>query len=279
MRTIFPDLKYIHIVRHDKLGQAISAWRAEQSGTWHWPAGTAPDRGRPPYDFEAIKWRLQKVLADDWLWQSHFQEVGIQPLTVDYEHYVQDRAGQLTRVIGFLGSSHAASPLEERLHVMRDDWTSQIAMRFRADLYRYPDPLLVRSKLVAQPNAAGNPGAPGDTPTLLPSGQKKPSPLRVLPPIGAPVALALGVSAIDAALPQVTLAPLLVAAPLLAGFLASPVTIAIVTVLAAILMLPVGIADRIADSATQFAIIAGILLGGWIAIWIAQRRRGRRAQA
>jgi LPS sulfotransferase NodH len=278
LRTIFPDLKYIHIVRQDKLGQAISAWRAEDSGTWHWRQGTSPVRGCPSYNFEGVQWHLQKVLADDWLWKSHFQEYGIQPFTVDYEDYIQDRVGQLSHIVEFLGGSYTTSPLEERLRVMRDDWTSQTSTKFRTDLYAYPDPLLVRSRRAVPPELEGIPTGADETHPVISPDPRSPSPFRLLPPLGAPVAVALGVSAIDAALPQVTLAPLLVAAPLLAGFLASPVTIAIVTVLAAILMLPVGFADRIADSAAQFGIIAAILLVGGIALWIAQRRSGRRAE-
>ncbi len=273
LRTVFPDLSYIHNVRRDKLAQAISAWRASRSGIWHWPVGTQVEPGRPPYDFEAIKAFLQQALAEDWLWQSHYDEGVIQPLTVDYEDYARDRVGHLNRIVELLGANPATPQLEDRLQVMRDDWTERIATRFRADLYQVPDPILVRSIVVAPPN-------PDDRTTWADRGRpavaarrRTLTSFRIFSPLCASVAAALSLAAVDAALPQVTLAPLLILAPLLAAFLVSPRGVALVAFLATVLMLPLGFADDISDTAGQLLIVAGILAAGAIAIWISQRLR------
>jgi trehalose 2-sulfotransferase len=134
--NIFPGLRYIHIVRRDKIGQAISAWRAETSGTWHRPTRSDADPGRPPYDFDAIRLRLQRLVAEDWLWQWHFEHYGITPLTIYYEDYVQDRPGHLARIAEHLDVTVAPVPLVDRTEVMRDEWTDQIAERVIADLHR-----------------------------------------------------------------------------------------------------------------------------------------------
>jgi len=35
LRFIFPDLRFVHVLRKDKVAQAVSAWRAYASGIWH----------------------------------------------------------------------------------------------------------------------------------------------------------------------------------------------------------------------------------------------------
>ena len=141
LRSVFPNLSYLHVVRQDKIGQAVSAWRAEMSGTWHWPVGSNVTPGYPDYDFESIKLPLQHSLAEDWLWQRHFQRAGIHPLVISYEEYIQDRLSHLQQIIEHLGVPASPAPLEERLHVMRDDWTERVAAAFEGDLYTIPDPL------------------------------------------------------------------------------------------------------------------------------------------
>jgi LPS sulfotransferase NodH len=136
LRRVFPGLRYIHIVRRDKISQAVSAWRAQTSNTWHVPIGTQLDPGRPPYDFEAIRLQLQRVLLEDWLWELHLERFQIPALTVYYEEYVKDRPGHLQRIADHLGVAVSPRPLEERLHIMRDEWTDQIVARFTADLHR-----------------------------------------------------------------------------------------------------------------------------------------------
>ncbi len=140
LRTVFPDVRHIHIVRQDKIAQAVSAWRAMSTQTWHWPVGTDVDPGRPEYDFEEIKLFLLQIIAEDWLWQSHFAELGIQPLIVNYEDYLADRVGYLARMTSFLGASASPTQLEDQLQVMRDDWTEAIVDLVRADLHAPREP-------------------------------------------------------------------------------------------------------------------------------------------
>jgi LPS sulfotransferase NodH len=134
--NIFPGLRYIHIVRRDKLRQAISAWRARSSGAWHWPTAAEVDRGNPPYDFASIKGLLMGMITEDWEWGYHFQYYGITPLTVYYEDYIEDRPGYLYRIADFLGVAAAPTPLVDNMQVMRDEWTEQIVERFVTDLHR-----------------------------------------------------------------------------------------------------------------------------------------------
>jgi LPS sulfotransferase NodH len=134
LRSVFPDLAYIHIVRADKIRQAISSWRADKSETWHWPVGSTVDPGRPDYDFEAIKAHFVQFIAEDWLWKVHFEQHAIDPLVVQYEQYTKDREGHLRRIADHLGGPWLEVSLQDRLIGMGDEWTEQIVLRVKADL-------------------------------------------------------------------------------------------------------------------------------------------------
>jgi trehalose 2-sulfotransferase len=132
---LFPGLRYIHLVRNDKVAQAVSAWRAGESGTWHWPTGVQVDLGTPPYDFLAIRARLLQFLAEDWLWNSYFERHNVSVLRVDYETYVEHRLTTMRRIATDLGSVRPG-PLSAGLQIMRDGWTEDTIRRVWIDLAR-----------------------------------------------------------------------------------------------------------------------------------------------
>jgi LPS sulfotransferase NodH len=137
--TIFPQLRYISMVRRDKVAQAVSAWRAVTSDTWHWPAETADvEPGRPPYDFLEIRNYLLQILAEDWLWESYLSQPEMSSLTVEYETYIEDRNATLESIAQFLEVQPAPVPLVDRLRVMRDDWSANIVERVWVDLQDGP---------------------------------------------------------------------------------------------------------------------------------------------
>ncbi len=144
LRTVFPGLAHLHIVRKDKLGQAVSAWRAAMSGTWHWSSGTKVDSGRPEYDFAAILGELQLMLTEDMLWARHFSTRRIPHLRIEYERYIVDRAGTMKALAAFIGARPPRVKLKDRTRVMRDEWSEEIIERFWADLQSPGIPLRIR---------------------------------------------------------------------------------------------------------------------------------------
>jgi LPS sulfotransferase NodH len=140
LASVYPDVRFVHIVRRDKVGQAVSGWRAQASGTWHWPAGSTVDPGRPPYEYERIKERLLQALVEDWLWDDHLSGSPAPAMTVHYEDYVADRAGHLEAICSFLEADPVRTSLEERINVMRDGWTAEMVERTRSDLNAPPEP-------------------------------------------------------------------------------------------------------------------------------------------
>jgi trehalose 2-sulfotransferase len=104
----FGAVLYIHLSRENKLAQAVSLVKAEQTGLWHIaPDGTEIERLAPPqeprYDFERIRRELAQLESYDEAWNDWFAEQGIIPLRVGYESLSADPAGTLARICETLG--------------------------------------------------------------------------------------------------------------------------------------------------------------------------------
>ncbi|MCV3207841.1 Stf0 family sulfotransferase [Mesorhizobium sp. YC-39] len=104
----FGNILYIHLSRENKLAQAVSLVKAEQTGLWHIaPDGTEIERVAPPkeprYDFERIKHEVTELATYDSAWNLWFEEQGITPLRVGYERLSSDPAATLVSICEALG--------------------------------------------------------------------------------------------------------------------------------------------------------------------------------
>jgi LPS sulfotransferase NodH len=108
LEKAFGKILYLHLSREDKLAQAVSLIKAEQTGLWHVaPDGTEIERLAPPkdpeYDFERIRRELAELESYDTAWNSWFAEQQITPLRIGYETLSADPAATLTRICTALG--------------------------------------------------------------------------------------------------------------------------------------------------------------------------------
>ena len=99
----FGRVLYIHLSRENKLAQAVSLIKAEQTGLWHIaPDGTEIERVAPAqdpqYDFERIQRELAELEAYDAAWNTWFAEQGIIPLRIGYERLSSDPAATLMSI-------------------------------------------------------------------------------------------------------------------------------------------------------------------------------------
>lgn len=135
LRTVFPGLRFVSIRRKDKVGQAVSYWRALKTSQWHAQAGSALGLDRPDYDFDEIKVALLAVVTEDWLWDAYFAANEIECHHVGYEQYLQSRVPTLEAVVDFLGGARRpVTPIVDSTSVMRDDWSEEIVARTWEDL-------------------------------------------------------------------------------------------------------------------------------------------------
>jgi len=114
LEAAFGPLSYIYLRREDKLAQAISRVRAEQSGLWHKaPDGTEIERLSEPQDPMFDRARLSEVIAEleahERGWMDWFARHKITPFALDYETLSQDPRHHLRRVLGFLDLPAAAA--------------------------------------------------------------------------------------------------------------------------------------------------------------------------
>ena len=139
LQAAFGATAYIYLNRADKLAQAISYIRAQQSGLWHAATdGTAIERLAPqaPYGYDAAAIRAQRAqfAADDQAWIAWFAQQNIQPYRIGYDALAQDPAGALRGVLGFLGLDlGAADGVCPTVAKLADGESHAWAARFRAE--------------------------------------------------------------------------------------------------------------------------------------------------
>lgn len=125
---LFPEARFIHIVRRDRRAQAISYFRALATNEWWRIEGLPNDqiRGSDPRLDVAAVLQLETALAGhERAWIAFFAERNIVPLTIQYEELADDYRGELARALDFLGVDVSAAQRvpEPRLVVQADDVT------------------------------------------------------------------------------------------------------------------------------------------------------------
>jgi len=133
----FPAAKWLWVKRRDKVRQAISFWRARQSGRWHVFDGS--EEPRLNYDYDEIRECYREMVTHDVAWEDFFAEAGIVPHVIEYENFSTNLVVQLRKVLRFLDVAPVGRKLstEVQLKKQRDDFTEEVRERFMADCYRY----------------------------------------------------------------------------------------------------------------------------------------------
>jgi len=101
LRSAFPRLRFVRIVRRHKLRQALSTARALQTGLWKVQEGKSILR-EPEFDPDLIEQSLHEAERQDKLWDDFFRRIGIKPFEVEYETLYQDYERTIRDVLNFL---------------------------------------------------------------------------------------------------------------------------------------------------------------------------------
>lgn len=101
IQKAFGSLKFIYLYREDVISQAISLYRAEQTGYWHTVEGSEPEQD-PSFNFEAIKKHIEHIDYANQTWKDWFQTIKIQPLTIEYETFSKNSEAMTVEVLQFL---------------------------------------------------------------------------------------------------------------------------------------------------------------------------------
>lgn len=135
---VLPGHRWVWLVRKNKVLQAISLCRAEQSGQW---AMTGPDDAKPvdfDYDFFHVLSRIMMIQGGELAWDLYFQQNGIEPFLIVYEDFFQNLDCQLPRLIDYLGGLPPGRSLDmsEGFVIQRDAMNRALERRFISDFTR-----------------------------------------------------------------------------------------------------------------------------------------------
>ncbi len=128
---------YLSIERKDKVAQAISRIKAEQSGLWHRDAdGSVREQGgeyrAPVYDAAALRASIAETTAHEADWRNWFTRERITPMQMTYEELSDDPAASLARLLTALGrdptiASHIAPRTAKLADAQSREWAERFA--------------------------------------------------------------------------------------------------------------------------------------------------------
>lgn len=143
LEAVFGRTLFVHLTRPDKLSQAVSYVKAQQSGLWHRAAdGSELERLSPPadpvYDFAALKDCRDQFIQFDRDWNDWFAEQAIEPLRLSYDDLCADPQTELKRVLTALDlPPSAANPVQPGVAKLADsinaDWIKRFQDQAAAD--------------------------------------------------------------------------------------------------------------------------------------------------
>ena len=101
LRSAFPRLQFIRIIRRDKLRQSISKARAMQTGLWKLADGrNAVDEAH--FDRDLITQCLREGEIEQAAWDRFFENLPAAPFTIEYEQLSRDYERIVRSVLNFL---------------------------------------------------------------------------------------------------------------------------------------------------------------------------------
>lgn len=134
LAQIFGPTRYIRLIRRDLAAQAVSRYRAEQSGQWHVTDAVNAPPAEPAYDFAAIHSFVAEAEAHNAAWQAWLSRNAIPPITVIYEELMDNPVAGIHDLLHQLGLDPcAAKPLAASTRRMADAASQTLIQRYRQD--------------------------------------------------------------------------------------------------------------------------------------------------
>jgi LPS sulfotransferase NodH len=138
----FGTTLYIRLRRHDKVAQAISRLKAEQSGLWHRHAdGGAREQIKPyeapVYDAARLRALIDETMQHEAVFDAWTSGQDITPLDVSYEGLSADPGAMLARILAALGRDTAlAARAEVKTAKLADATSLDWAARYSSESVR-----------------------------------------------------------------------------------------------------------------------------------------------
>ena len=136
-RAAFGPIRFLHLSREDKVAQAVSGIKAEQTGLWHVNTdGTERERLKPEqalvYDARALSKQVAEYESHDAAWVNWFAQQNIQPLRITYKALSSSPRSTVATVLSALGLDPAvAGTVEPRTARLADNENREWTTHFR----------------------------------------------------------------------------------------------------------------------------------------------------
>ena len=136
-RATFGPIRFLHLSREDKVAQAVSRIKAEQTGLWHVNTdGTERERLKPKqalvYDARALSKQVAEYESHDAAWVNWFAQQNIQPLRITYKALSSSPRSTVATVLSALGLDPAvAETVEPRTARLADNENCEWTTHFR----------------------------------------------------------------------------------------------------------------------------------------------------
>lgn len=135
-----PNLRYIWVARRNKTEQAVSFWRALQSGSYS-SRQEGRSKAKPRFSFSLIDHTVDQFVFYERLWGDFFSQARIVPFTVIYEDLVIDYEDLLREAIQFIGLRehpvHLREPnLERQADSISVSWSRRYEEKKRRQRHR-----------------------------------------------------------------------------------------------------------------------------------------------
>jgi LPS sulfotransferase NodH len=130
LAPLFPAAHYIHLVRRDRVRQAVSAAAAVQTGIWRQipQMGERTEVAPPSFDFATIERLIAYADFCHRHWRGFFAAIGAAPHSLFYEDLTRDHDASVKAVLDHLGSTAAVPPV--RMKRQSDGRNEAMVLRF-----------------------------------------------------------------------------------------------------------------------------------------------------
>jgi len=130
LAPLFPAVDYIHLVRRDRVRQAVSAAAAVQTGVWRQipQMGERAEAAPPSFDYATIERLIAYADFCHHHWRRLFAAIGAVPYSLAYEDLTRDHDATVRAVLDHLGSAAAVPPV--RMKRQSDTRNEAMVLRF-----------------------------------------------------------------------------------------------------------------------------------------------------
>ncbi|HYB22648.1 MAG TPA: Stf0 family sulfotransferase, partial [Solirubrobacteraceae bacterium] len=130
----FPQPTFVRVVRLDVDAQAVSYWRALETGVFSLASDEpTPPSQCPPYDFDGIERARRALEAGELCWERLIRARGAQALVVTYEELTGEYERTVARVAGFISPGLHVVVRAPRTRRLGDTRSLELRERYRAE--------------------------------------------------------------------------------------------------------------------------------------------------